>query len=141
MIVVVSDKYTSNHLHITSPLEVVGVEVYCPNKVVILCLYVPPGLNKFSVSKEIERIVQDICNKTDQIIAVGDFNEDLFKVEGNKSILDTFQKLGFTQSVQHPTTDYASLLDHVYSRSIEDIATDVQDAYYSDHDKVFCFFK
>ena len=141
VIVVVSDKYTSNHLHIASPLEVVGVEVYCPNKVVILCLYVPPGLNKFSVSKEIERIVQDICNKTDQIIAVGDFNEDLFKIEGNKSILDTFQKLGFTQSVQHPTTDYGSLLDHVYSRSIEDIATDVQDAYYSDHDKVFCFFK
>ena len=71
VIVVVGDKYASNHLHIVSPLEVVGVEVYCPNKVVILCFYVPPGLNKSSVSKEIERIVQDICHKTDQIIAVG----------------------------------------------------------------------
>ena len=48
VIVLVSDKYTSDCLHIVSPLEVVGVEVYCPNKVVMLCFYVPPGLNKVS---------------------------------------------------------------------------------------------
>ena len=37
-----------------------------------------------------------------------------------------------------PTTDYGSLLDHIYTKGIQDIQVDVQDAYYSDHDKIFC---
>ena len=37
--IVVSEKFISNQIHIDSQLEVVGVEVYCPSKVVVLlCL-------------------------------------------------------------------------------------------------------
>ena len=55
--------------------------------------------------------------------------------------MSVFMQMGFQQHVTCSTTDYGSLLDHVYSRRIDDFGVDVVDTYYSDHDRVFCFFK
>ena len=39
------------------------------------------------------------------------------------------------------TTDYDSLLDHLYTRGVKDAGVEVLDTYYSDHDRVFSFFQ
>ena len=72
-------------------------------------------------------------------IIVGDFNEDL---SGSTSfrVLQLMSSRGFSQLVQTPTTDFSSLLDHIYYNSsaedtfVDDTFVDVVDTYYSDHD-------
>ena len=44
---------------------------------------------------------------------------------------------GYTQLVMHATTDQATLIDHVYfNKQCSGVV--VRDAYYSDHDAVYC---
>ena len=139
--VVVSEKYVSRKIHIESSLEVVGVEVFGEKKATIICIYIPPSMSKVAAACHLERMVTSVSNIDEQIIIVGDFNEDLLIPVGNKIIRNCFEDLGFKQHVKTATTDYGSLLDHVYSRSVDDVTIDIQDTYYSDHDRVFCFAK
>ena len=139
--IVVSEKFISNQISIDSQLEVVGVEVYCPNKVVVLCTYIPPGVSKVAAKYHIEKLIGNVLHDTDRVIVLGDFNEDILFDQEGKLIHECFMQMGFQQHVTCSTTDYGSLLDHVYSRRIDDFGVDVVDTYYSDHDRVFCFFK
>lgn len=139
--IVVSEKFISNQIAIDSQLEVVGVEVYCPNKVVVLCTYIPPGVSKVAARYHIEKLIGNVLHETDRVIVLGDFNEDILFDQEGKLIHECFMQMGFHQHVTCSTTDYGSLLDHVYTRRIDDIGIDVVDTYYSDHDRVFCFFK
>ena len=141
VIIAVSEKFISNQINIDSQLEVVGVEVYCPSKVVILCLYIPPSVSKIAAVYHIHHLINSVLHKTDRVVVAGDFNEDILFDQEGKVIHESFVKMGFQQHVTCSTTDYGSLLDHVYSLNIEDIGIDVVDTYYSDHDRVFCFFK
>ena len=124
-----------------SPLETIAVEVYCPSKVIIICVYVTPSASKIVVGQLLAKYINQVASARDRVLIVGDFNEDLLDGEQGKVICNSLSGLGFEQLISRPTTDYGSLLDHVYSRKIDNIEVDVQDAYYSDHDKVFCFFK
>ena len=45
-----------------------------------------------------------------------------------------FEKNGFNQLIDQPTTNQGSLLDHVYFNRVSLIQTEVCDTYYSDHD-------
>lgn len=65
-------------------------------------------------------------------------NDDTHCVNG--SVIENFMvSNGYTQLVKHPTTDQASVLDHVYfSNHCNDIHVQVRDVYYSDHDAIFC---
>ena len=137
----VSEKFISNQIHIDSQLEVVGVEVYCPSKVVVLCTYIPPSVSKVTAKYHIEKLIGKVLHETDRVIVLGDFNEDILFDREGKLIPESFMQMGFQQHVTCSTTDYGSLLDHVYSRRIDDVGVDVVDTYYSDHDRVFCFFK
>ena len=141
VLVVVSDKYSSRHIVNNSNVEAIAVEVYCPNKVVVICIYISPSLSKYFSSDGIKKFINDVTLKTDKVIVVGDFNENLFEVQDRKVISECFLNIGFIQHVTKPTTDYGSALDHVYSRGISDIVIDIQDTYYSDHDRVFCFLE
>ena len=141
VIIAVSEKFISNQMEIDSQLEVVGVEVYCPSKVVILCLYIPPSVSKIAAVYHLHQLINSVLHETDRVIVLGDFNEDILFDQEGKVIHEFFVKIGFKQQVTCSTTDYGSLLDHVYSRRIEDIGIDVVDTYYSDHDQIFCFFK
>ena len=139
--VAVTNKYTSKQIVLDSPLEVIAVEVYCPSKVIIICVYVTPSASKTVVGQLLAKYINQVACVTDKVLIVGDFNEDLLDGEQGKVICNSLSDLGFEQLISKPTTDYGSLLDHVYSRKIDNIEVDIQDAYYSDHDKVFCFFK
>ena len=44
---------------------------------------------------------------------------------------------GYVQLVNEPTTDRATLIDHVYFSS-KQVQVNVRDVYYSDHDAVYC---
>ena len=46
---------------------------------------------------------------------------------------------GYTQLVMQPTTNRATLIDHVYfSGEYNGVVVQVHDVYYSDHDAVYC---
>ena len=139
--IVVSDRFTSRNIDIVSVLEVVGIEVFCPDRTIILCIYIPPSVSKVAAVFHLRKIIEKLLENTCRIVVVGDFNEDLLISNGSKLIKSCFDSLGFDQHVKQATTDYGSILDHVYSRSVYDVGIDVQDTYYSDHDRVFCFLK
>ena len=141
VLIAVDEKFTSRKIASNSDLEAIAVDVYCPNKVVIICMYISPSLSKNGVTEEIRKFLNDVTYNTDKVIVVGDFNEDLLEGQDGKVICDSFFRIGFKQHVSKPTTDYGSILDHVYSRRINDIVVDIADTYYSDHDRVFCFFE
>ena len=69
---------------------------------------------------------------------LGDINEDLMHQQ-NSRLLSLMSDYGFTQLVQSPTTAQASLLDHIYYKNpSRNIAVQVIDRYYSDHDTIYC---
>ena len=70
-----------------------------------------------------------------QVIVLGEFNVDLKKKEV------PFQALkDMKQHIQAPTTDYMSILDHIYT-NIVDIQTGVFESYFSDHKPVWIKLK
>ena len=80
----------------------------------------------------IEQLLSDTALLHAQILVVGDFNEDLM---GNTNKISSyFEGKGFNQLIHQTTTDYGSLLDHVYFNGLLPIQTEVCDTYYSDHD-------
>ena len=141
VIIAVSEKFISNQIKINSQLEVVGEEVYCPSKVVILCLYIPPSVSKIAAVYHLCQLIKSVLHESDRVIVLCNFNEDILLNQEGKVIHESVVKMGFKQHVTCSTTDYGSLLDHVYSHRIDDVGIDVVDTYYSDHDQVFCFFK
>ena len=88
--IVVSEKFISNQIHIDSQLEVVGVEVYCPSKVVVLCTYIPPGVSKVAAKYHIEKLIGKVLHETDRVIVLGDFNEDILFDQEGKLIHESF---------------------------------------------------
>jgi endonuclease/exonuclease/phosphatase family metal-dependent hydrolase len=69
-------------------------------------------------------------------VVLGDFNEDVTGVVHSTPVNDFMTSTAlYTQLVTLPTTNYGSLLDHVYVKNIApDITCHVSDTYYSDHD-------
>ena len=67
-----------------------------------------------------------------EILVVSDFNDDL--MDNTTKIRTCFERNGFNQLIDQPTTDQGSLLDHAYFKGVSTIQTEVCDTYYSDHD-------
>ena len=139
--IIASDKFVNRIIPVESQLELVAIEVYCPDKVIILCIYIPPCVNKVAVGKQMDRVIEQISDTSGKIVVTGDFNEDLSDGKDNKVVSKCLTEMGFTQEVKTATTDYGTLLDHIYCRNMSNVLVDVQDTYYSDHDRVFAFFK
>uniref|UniRef100_A0A0L8I499 Endonuclease/exonuclease/phosphatase domain-containing protein n=1 Tax=Octopus bimaculoides TaxID=37653 RepID=A0A0L8I499_OCTBM len=68
-------------------------------------------------------------------IVLGDFNVDLLD-SPNHETLTTMNQFGFDQLVQKGTTDYGSLIDHVYVNQDQRPQVTVTDCYFYDHDVV-----
>ena len=138
----VSNSCQHKQIHVVSQLELLCIEVYCPVKTLIIVIYVPPKEHILNCAFRLHDVLEDVCGyEHDRILIVGDFNENLLSENDNFYFRNVLVGTGFLQHVKVPTTDYGSLLDHVYTKNICDVTVDVQDAYYSDHDKVFCFIK
>ena len=141
VLIAVSNKFKSKQVQFQSHLEAIAVEVYCPDKVVLLCAYLSPSVNKKAAVKCVEKLLDDATDLSDKVIFVGDFNEDLLSDGVDRSVFNCLGNCGFKQHVKKATTDYGSLLDHVYTRRCRNVGVDVVDTYYSDHDKVLCFIQ
>ena len=133
--------YRSKKVVMESHLEAIAIELYCPDRIVLICLYLSPSVNKKAAVKCVQKLLNDVSDLGDKVVVVGDFNEDLLSDASDKSVFNFFGNCGFKQHVYKATTDYGSLLDHVYTRGVKDVGVEVLDTYYSDHDRVFCFFQ
>ena len=99
----------------------------------VYLVYCPPPVNIKELATDIQAMLKGNKGDTPTIIC-GDFNVDLLKCNKNNQLLQEMTKYGFTQIVKAATTDYTSLLDHIYvNKGINATAT-VSDCYYSDHD-------
>ena len=136
IMILVDHEIPSTRLDINIPgLEslTTSISLNPTTKIVIVTLY----RRSSTVSIEhfiamIEQFLSDSALLHAQILVVGDFNEDLM---GNTNKISSyFESKGFNQLIGQPTTDYGSLLDHVYFNGLLPIQTEVCDTYYSDHD-------
>ena len=107
----------------------------------IIAIYRPQTTSIQQFLHDLDKLMLDLLVSTTSTIIVGDFNEDLLKSK-NHPIKDHLQKYGFNQYVTKPTTDYGSLLDHIY-HNMEPTSQhyEIQDTYYSDHDVTFAAFQ
>ena len=84
----------------------------------------------------LEELLSDSTLQETNIVIMGDFNEDL--VDNYSKISNFLQQYGFHQLIKKPTTDQASLLDHMYYNDTSTTTVaEVCDTYYSDHDCTF----
>ena len=141
VLMAVSGQYRSKQIGMESHLEAVAIELYCPDQVVLICLYLSPSVNKKAAVKCVRKLLYDVSDLGDKVVVIGDFNEDLLSDASDKSVFNFFGNCGFKQHVYKATTDYGSLLDHLYTRGVKDVGVEVLDTYYSDHDRVFSFFQ
>ena len=103
----------------------------------VAVVYRSPSVPMTQLVQLITRLLQHVSATGVPTVILGDFNDDVLC--GLHSQLRTFMlSHGYIQLVNQPTTDRATLLDHVYFSSDQLIQTHVCDAYYSDHDVVYC---
>ena len=98
-----------------------------------------------SIWENLEPVFTHLLNELAQTnidtIVLGDFNEDLLKEKTSK-VYQFMTNHCYAQLVHTPTTDRATLIDHIYySGDSENTVVEVRDAYYSDHDIVYCSIK
>ena len=118
-------------------LEFVAIEIrsHKGRQLQIVTVYKPPSsLSTAVFLHKLQDLLDQLHTETKDTILVGDFNEDLL-VQSNPQIKDVMQEHHFKQQITKPTTDYGSLLDHIYHNMSNITETySVIDAYYSDHD-------
>ncbi|XP_053407909.1 uncharacterized protein LOC128559625 [Mercenaria mercenaria] len=107
----------------------------------IIVVYCPPGKATIVNIKDLFSnldIKFDLKNPT---IVLGDFNFDL----SCEHLLPSFlqQQYQLKQIISTPTTDYGSLLDHIYTNLINDriFQSGTLEAYFSDHKPIYITIK
>jgi hypothetical protein len=119
----VNNLTTSECIHLT-----IGIDNTQFN---IACTYRRPASNISLFLSEMSTLCEHMINKS---IIVGDFNEDILL--GQAKIVSLAKLYGFTQVIEQATTDYNSLLDHVYVRGLKHQHVHVVDCYFSYHDLI-----
>ena len=136
IIMFVNQQIHSTHLNIQIPgLEFLATSLSpTPNrKIVLITLY----RRSSTVSTQqfiaiFEQLLSSTALLHAEILVVDDFNDDL--MDNTTKIRTCFERNGFNQLIDQPTTDQVSLLDHVYFKGVSTIQTEVCDTYYFDHD-------
>lgn len=96
-----------------------------------VCVYRQPKMSSLHVLDLIEDILPE-----GRCIVAGDFNENLMKSK-QQSFINYFSSMGFKQIVLKPTTNYGSLIDHVYVRDVDiHNVYKIRDCYFSYHDMI-----
>ena len=77
---------------------------------------------------------------TTAVVFIGDFNVDLLETSSDNNKLTRYmiQQKGYTQLIKEHTTDYQSLIDHIYTNVPQLVITSgVLESYHSDHKPIF----
>ena len=139
--------YIPNQMHlfntqrfVTSGIEAMSVTLGLPNAgyLQLALLYRSPSVSLAMLTTVLYRLLRHLSLSNTPCVILGDFNEDVLHQQ-NSTLQSFMADSGFTLLVKSPTTDQGSLIDHVYYRNpSRNITAEVQDAYYSDHDTVYC---
>ena len=78
----------------------------------VITVYRPPSMTPAIFLPRMTELKRSLPHQTLTVI-LGDFNFNLLECPNHK-ILDIMKEFAFAQQVQGPTTDYGTLLDHVY---------------------------
>ena len=111
------------------------MKVSVPLDIIIISVYRPPSTSISLFSQELSEIISSFDDIP--ICVVGDLNEDVSQTQ-RTTCSTMLSSKGFKQWVNKPTHDSGTVIDHVYTKYISNIETDVSDCYYSDHDYVLC---
>lgn len=83
----------------------------------------------------LELLLKQLDDKMEDKVVMGDFNENLYSP--NVSTLRLMQRYGYQQWVDFPTTENATLIDHVYTKlKLSKIQTKLLPTYYSYHEAI-----
>ncbi|XP_026114512.1 uncharacterized protein LOC113092934 isoform X2 [Carassius auratus] len=78
-------------------------------------------------------VIDELEKQSGKKVIMGDFNEDIL----TSSTIGTLMELhGYSQHVQHPTTEKGTLIDHVYVKDAENVSVEIVQTYYSFHQAV-----
>ena len=92
----------------------------------------------------IDHLNDVIADQNTPTVILGDFNVNLLEMHSDSKALTKclVEKRGYTQLITKCTTDYCSLLDHIYTNIPDRIqSSGVLESYFSDHKPVFvCFY-
>ncbi|XP_052393335.1 uncharacterized protein LOC127941915 isoform X1 [Carassius gibelio] len=78
-------------------------------------------------------VFDELEKQSGKKVIMGDFNEDIL----TSSTIGTLMELhGYSQHVQHPTTEKGTLIDHVYVKDAENFSVEIVQTYYSYHQAV-----
>ena len=135
--------YSKYPLLLEQKLNILDMQIYIfqvthqNNNIQIAFLYCPPKQSSlFNLKKAFQLIMSSVANQQKVVIA-GDCNYDLIRDTALTEHANA--KHDLQQIIQGPTTDYGSLLDHIYTdipqSSILSFGT--LEAYYSDHKPIF----
>ena len=78
----------------------------------VVAFYNRPNNKTFSTTSALRQVIASL-NVHNPTVLLGDMNQDLNK-DNQVQITNFLQGLGFKQYVHKPTTDYGSILDHIY---------------------------
>ena len=141
LMVCVKDSFDAQLLPViqVNGLESLVVRITLANTPLIVCLiYRTPQMTDSSFVLKITELMSILPLSVPTII-LGDFNDNVVQTESSQ-ITRTMEQFGFQQYVKDATTDYGTLIDHIYfnKNTSDDIGlADVYDCYYSDHDATF----
>ena len=108
----------------------------------LISVYRSPKVSLITLVSVLQFIHHQILKGKPAII-LGDFNVNLLEHSSQRSALLTeMYNIGYTQLIKEATTDYGSLLDHVYT-NIQDCVSHVGilESYFSDHKPIFVCIK
>ena len=118
-------------------IEIVIVQIHTPSTLYIVSTYRPSWQLVSQYLKNLQTVLNSLDNHP--ICIVGDFNEDIF-LTTNQPIYKFFSDCSYKQHVLYPTRDSGTLIDHIYTKDIATICSNVSDCYFSDHDFVCAVF-
>ncbi|XP_041467172.1 uncharacterized protein LOC121417516 [Lytechinus variegatus] len=132
-------KGVSSKLNISfDNLEFVAAVISNPDSIILSVVYRPPSYNINSFCESLENLLKELSKRSSKCIITGDFNEDLLKATSKVYELMTFN--GYTQHVVNATTENGTLIDHVYSKGMDTLETQVIPTYYSYHEAIKVMF-
>ena len=121
-------------------IEAVSTILLLPNskRLQVVLLYRSPVVPLQSLINFLSQVLDRVVVSGIPSIVLGDFNENIL---GNHEcrLVSLMSSCGYTQLVKSPTTPQGTAIDHLYYTCPSDsITVSVQDAYYANHDSVYC---
>ena len=98
----------------------------------VALIYRSPSVPVQQFVQLLTRLLVCVNSTNTTTIVLGDINDNI--LENCSQVTRLMFSYGYTQLVKYPTTERATLIDHVYfSKQCNDILVQVRDVYYSDH--------